>query len=704
MKLKKRVSLTRSTRNRREKQSAQAVQVVEPTAKPADEARYDQNEWQWMESLEKAMVKWDFGGLDRAPEPEPAREESPTEMAREAAPAPEAAPEAAVVPERKKKRRIRPMFAALRQKLRRKPKPLLNLEEDAENTSQARTMKGDAKEQNNRQPLLTYEQWEQFMDTIAFPEKSKPVVAIKEYVASSRKKATANANTRSVSQNDVASSRKKATANANTRSISPKNDVVQEIDSASDAEDSNEDTTYYEDKMSLAEFLSTQSVDEESVQKMKETGITWEEFMDTVAFPEKILARKYNSLLTFIATNRVPPNEKAIASSNEKAIASPPNSPRGSLNKDDKYAFDDEEEDDIKLFSMEKDSPDEDLGISLTLLDGQKGIFVSHVARGSKAAASGLTTGMQIISINQDSCPADLEEAQFLLESVEDDVQIFAQPGETSGMVLQGIEAYAVGKSALSNLFNHVGGLLFENVDNDDFDDDLSDEGESLEEPAWDDGNGESVATVRQQWQTRDIQSKKTSPKLVYNQTKLFAIVKETKSEVVGVAFVQTQDLPGIFVNQIMPSSKFYGSGLRKGMRVVSINGQPCPSKIDALIRKLQTITGALELGVETAKDVAKDTLLEGDCFITATIIKRGGEDPGLMLRRDRFRGGIFVKNIDPYSDFVGTNLRPGLRVMSINGHECPKDVQDCMWEMQQVDGIFDIIAETVPEQRLRLD
>ncbi|CAJ1935185.1 unnamed protein product [Cylindrotheca closterium] len=643
MRFKKRISLTHSTRSRRGKQPAQIVEP-EPTAMPVDEARFDQNEWQWMETVEKALINWDFGGGS-------GREATSIEMEREA-------PEAdSVVPEQKKKGRIRPMFSALRQKLRRKPKPLLNLEEDHEVPSTTRTMEEDAKEQNQKQPLLTYEQWEKFMDTVAFPEKSKPFVAIKDFVAVSREKRAAKANSRSVSPNDV----------------------VQENDTVSDGEDSKED------KMSLAQYLGTQSVDEESVQQMKETGITWEEFMDTVAFPEKILGQKYNTLLSFIAKNRVPPNDN-------KEITTTSTSPRGSfVIKDDKYAFDDEEDDDIRLYSMVKDFPGEDLGISLTVLDGQTGIFVSHVARSSKAAAAGLTPGMQIISINQDSCPTDLEEAEFLLESVEDGVQIFAQPGVTPGFVLQGMDALEIGKSALANIFTHVVGL----------ENDISDDDSHKGEGDWGAGNG--VATVRSQWRNQAIGSKPVNLKPKSGRTKHFSIVKESKSEVVGVAFVQTQDWPGIFVNQILPSSKFYGCGLKKGMRVVSINGEPCPNRIDALIRKIQSVTGSLELCVEMARDVVNNTL-DCDSFITTTIVKRGGENPGMTLRRDRLKGGIFVKSIDPYSDFVGTNLRPGLRIMSINGHSCPKDVKDCMWEIQQVDGILDIIAENVPETHLRLD
>jgi len=645
MKTKRRVSLNPSTWNRREKQPLQID--VEPETTPAAndyEQRHDQDEWLWMGSVGDALG---FGG---------GQEYNPKEMEREAAPAPRER-----VEPKKKGGRIRPMFAALKQKLRRKPKPLLNLNEENHSKMSEAEAPGRGVEKNPSQPLLTYEQWERFMDTVAFPEKSKPYLAFKEYITSTTEKTMAILD-----------------------------DMIKENESVFESQCS------VDDRMSLAEYLSTQSVDERSVAKMKDSGITWEEFMDTIAFPEKILARKYNDLLMFIAKNRI------AAKDNEKSITlndSMVSSPRGSLTKDDKYAFDDEDKDDVQLYSVVKDHPEEDLGISLTAFKDQEGVFISHVARGTKGAAAGLKPGMQVISINHESCSADLEGAQFMLENADHDVHIFAQPGSTPGFLVQGMQAIELGKAAFNNLYNHavLPGFMLEKAESE-----LgSYESESLEEPDWEEGKSKSVEAMREEWEDGEIQSKKKKVKKSSN-TKTFTVNKESRSEVIGIAFVQTQDWPGIFVNQVMPSSKFYNTGLKKGMQIISINGQPCPDKIESLIKKIQKVTGKLELCVEISIDVA--STMDHDSFVTATIVKSGGDDPGLTLKKDRFRGGVFINHIDPYSSFVNTDLRPGLRIMSINGHACPKNVRDCMYELQQVDGMLGIIAENVPEKSLHLD
>ncbi|CAJ1935245.1 unnamed protein product [Cylindrotheca closterium] len=78
-----------------------------------------------------------------------------------------------------------------------------------------------------------------------------------------------------------------------------------------------------------------------------------------------------------------------------------------------------------------------------------------------------------------------------------------------------------------------------------------------------------------------------------------YRIMKDNPSEKVGLSFVAFKQQGGIFVCKIKEGSKFNETGLEVGMRVVSINGTPCPERVGALMKILKKVEKELELQVE---------------------------------------------------------------------------------------------------------
>jgi hypothetical protein len=88
-----------------------------------------------------------------------------------------------------------------------------------------------------------------------------------------------------------------------------------------------------------------------------------------------------------------------------------------------------------------------------------------------------------------------------------------------------------------------------------------------------------------------------------------FGILKEDKSEKVGLSFVSFEDKKGIYVCKIKDHSKFLETGLRPGMRIVAINGRSCPDRVGQLLKLVKKATDVVEIIAETQNVLAERVL-----------------------------------------------------------------------------------------------
>lgn len=86
---------------------------------------------------------------------------------------------------------------------------------------------------------------------------------------------------------------------------------------------------------------------------------------------------------------------------------------------------------------------------------------------------------------------------------------------------------------------------------------------------------------------------------------RMFTIVKDSPKDKVGLSFVAFKDREGIYVCKIKEGSKFLETGLKVGMRVAYLNGQPCPARVGQLMKHLKATQDTVEIVVE--KEPAED-------------------------------------------------------------------------------------------------
>jgi C-terminal processing protease CtpA/Prc len=809
MQLKKKLSLTRP-RSRKAKgnqgirhdECTPEVEELSPEQPVAEECN-------WSAAIENAFHSFADGVLpttDTADDSNREAREAGDDLVRQKAP---------LDPPEKKKRF--PLLASMKQKIKKnKQQKKEDFLTEAEVKEQL-----DIEEEPRSEPFLTYEQWEKFMDAVAFPEKSKTCLAIKEHLASQERNRGSEVRASEPVKEYLASQQRKQwekfmdtvafpeksktclaineyiasqerNRGSEVRASEPVKEYLapQERNIGSEVRASEPVKEYLapqernrgsevrasEHKITWEQYLSTISLpditweefmdtcafpekivgnkyqellgfiaSERVVRYRAETGIkndkylslkeqrelpqdadiTWEEFMDTCAFPEKILGNKYREILGIIASERVARYRAETGIKNDKYLSL---KEQRELPQDADYAT---------IYAMFKEKKKERLGIGITTVDAKEGLYISRLVPGSKGASSGLKVGLRIMSINKVCCPEQAQEAISLIASIEGDVKIFAQPGVSPSIFEIGMDTIEFGVISLSDMVfgdNKPNGHQVNNEgveddeDNEDEDDNESSlessmddysslggtvdwEANSISAEIWEDPieNARKDKTEHARSASRRTKSRNNlslieeeHPAVKRVATIAFYIIKESQNETVGVSFVQSKDWPGVFVNHVAPTSKFSPTGLKKGMKIIRINGKACPMDLDRAIKIIQKIYGKLELTVEMEEDVVEK--LNQDVCVVITITKKKDEAVSLKLQKDNRRGGLFVTDVNPFSKLALTELKPGHRIVSINGQRCPSDIDACLALMERVEGKLEIMAEIVPEQSLRLD
>lgn len=685
MQLKNKLSLSRSRsqkakRNQPIEENDELIQEVEDRA-PVSQDAADRT---WSESIEDAFHSFANGvlaatdGTAKAATDDSNRDDLSSQQ------------ETVVVDNLKdstqnKKKRF-PLLSNMKQKLKKNNRQqqveIENLPEITEQLHTTTMPRSTPRSASKSDPLLTYKQWENFMDTVAFPEKSKPYLAFQEYVATQKQKSDEQKKIQQRKQQEA----------SEERALEP--------------------------KITWEEYLS----------KLALPNISWEEFMDTCAFPEKILGNKYRELLDIIATQRVARYRAETGIKDDRYLSI---KEQTELPDDADFA---------KLFAMIKGKKNERLGIGMTQVDSREGIYVSHLVPGSKGASSGLKVGMRILSINSVRSFANSQEAITFIANTVGDVKIFAQPGVSPTVLEFGMDTIEFGVISLSDaLFgdNKAKEKTAESEESSNEDDSEDEDDSTMASTVsdfdtlagGDDWEANSISpTVHSEFSEDPIEaarkdkversrrsrrkSKKSKNKLSAVEeehpaikrvtTTAFEIFRESQDEMVGVSFVQSKDWPGVFVDSVASTSKFSPTGLKKGMKILRINGKVCPKSLNAAIVRVQKAIGKLELTVEVEEDAVEK--LNQDVCIMASITKKKYESLSLQLQSDKRRGGLFVTDVNPFSKLATTELRPGHRIAYINGQRCPAEVDGCLALMDSIEGKLEIMAESVPQQKLRLD
>jgi hypothetical protein len=94
--------------------------------------------------------------------------------------------------------------------------------------------------------------------------------------------------------------------------------------------------------------------------------------------------------------------------------------------------------------------------------------------------------------------------------------------------------------------------------------------------------------------------AKKTLPTQV-----VCKIIKESQQETTGLSFVSYYEKEGVFVSKIKPGSKFEGTDLKQGMKIIRINGNPCPARVKNVIQIVKTAKCIVEITAMADNSIA---------------------------------------------------------------------------------------------------
>jgi len=78
-------------------------------------------------------------------------------------------------------------------------------------------------------------------------------------------------------------------------------------------------------------------------------------------------------------------------------------------------------------------------------------------------------------------------------------------------------------------------------------------------------------------------------------------ILKDSETESSGLSFVSYYEKEGIYVSKIRHTSKFKNTDLKRGMKVLRINGVRCPGRVKNVIKMLKSAKTVIE--IEATKD-----------------------------------------------------------------------------------------------------
>lgn len=76
----------------------------------------------------------------------------------------------------------------------------------------------------------------------------------------------------------------------------------------------------------------------------------------------------------------------------------------------------------------------------------------------------------------------------------------------------------------------------------------------------------------------------------------------------------------------------------------------------------------------------------------------------GISIQKHVDATGIFVSKIDPAGKFAATDLKPGMKIVSINDEECPPTIPETIAVLRLANGLVKMVAEESPQKETEPD
>eukprot|EP00980_Cylindrotheca_fusiformis_P018875 scaffold6299_cov107-Cylindrotheca_fusiformis.AAC.11 len=374
------------------------------------------------------------------------------------------------------------------------------------------------------------------------------------------------------------------------------------------------------------------------------SSTTWEKFMDTVAFPEKHLEEPYQQFVDYVTAHTmncssqpfvsnsgcnpyeyyIEKLEKPASASTTKSFASSLQHFESALSEPDIASKDtcgDQRVDSVSprtdskvqsngqlVVTMYKNQDDERLGIGVETINGKEGIYISQLIDGSISASTKLEAGMRILSINNKPCPSTARETIHVVSCIKGAITLRVAPAEPVSPLVSGYNfANTVFGCATEFLMPDVAAVQEEksvdSVESYGDEDNFTIANDATLASTTCDGDGTAFENVAQ---TTGCDSgiraydpvEAARSGLTRNYGRTFRIEKRM-GDPAGMWLMKDMDWPGIYVDGVDSKGKFATTQLRSGMKIIGINGCPCPTELDEAIDIISDTNGVLELTVE---------------------------------------------------------------------------------------------------------
>ena len=126
-------------------------------------------------------------------------------------------------------------------------------------------------------------------------------------------------------------------------------------------------------------------------------------------------------------------------------------------------------------------------------------------------------------------------------------------------------------------------------------------------------------------------------------------------------------------ISAVAKDGVFGRSPLVPGMVVLTINGQEAtwvdPKDAQSLVKSGDSISITVE------------------AFIAKIVRKKRTEKLGIVLKEPKGEKGLLIEEIAQESPFANTDLKPGMKIVNINGTRCPNRPKEAIRLMQKIFG-----------------
>ena len=357
-------------------------------------------------------------------------------------------------------------------------------------------------------------------------------------------------------------------------------------------------------------------------------------------------------------------------------------------------------EPDTIITAVHRESKETKVGLSIKTDPQSNLIVVSKISDDGLFAKTNVKVGQQLVSINGEACPDSSLDAIGMIKDIEATLTLVTKASNSSSLLRQSAAKVAVTAAVVEQ------GLRSSKVDTKKATTAASTgtSATALSSKAAEESKKKATTAAVAGVAAAAVssQSKTSLPQVPAGHLLATAIKPEPTSSL-GLSLQRDPKLGIVCVKSVNPKGLLANSDLKPGQRVVAINREEIVTTAQA-ISILQKATGMVMIEVEEA--VNEDSIFvvpAGHILVTG---KKPNESAkvGVSLQRDSKTHKVCIKSISSDGVMANSALKPGQRVVSINGDAIEDDTAAAIAKIQQSGSVVIFEVEEAVSENLTFD